>query len=141
MDEVPKTLDWVNVHFECSLHAVFVHLREVVDSDVKSLIRNNSRTPHIQSAKFDLNGVSDDKFIVIKTSEPGSGVSHGLSVVFELTNQGIAVKAGPSGKRLFIAKPTITKSGECKLQVVGEGEPLELWQVSQKALTDLFFGP
>jgi len=38
---------------------------------------------------------------------------------------------------LFEAKASLGFEGRCRYEV--EGQPLELWQVSRKALEDLFF--
>lgn len=139
MDEIPKVFDWVKARSECSLRHVFLQLAEVVDSDVKSIVRQSSREQGISRAKFTLDRVSEDKFIVVKTWND-FGAEQGESVVFELIKQGIAAKLGRAGKQLFVARPALTKTGDCKLRIEGEPEPLELWQVSQKALEDLFFG-
>jgi hypothetical protein len=133
VEDIPKTFDWVKARSECSLRHVFLMLAEVIDSDVKAA------QSHIPGAKFKINKTSDDKFIVVKSWD-ASGVDQAESVAFEATKQGIAVKDVRTGKRLFLAKPELTANGDCKLRSDDNPDALEMWQVSRKALEDLFFG-
>ena len=105
----------------------------MVDSDVKTANAIGLRDP----IKF--NRISDNKFMVIRVREPGIAE---YSVVFEMTPSGITVKAGGHETRpSFKAKPVLLRLGECQLEIEGEeSEPLELWQVSRRALENLFFG-
>lgn len=125
--EVPKSFDWVTERHKCSLVTIFTHLSEVVDSDVKSAIAKLEDGENIS-----MNCPSEGKIVVVKSFGP-LGSSQGESVVFERTANCITVKeGGPNGKQLFTAKPFLLQSGMCKLEVPGETEPLELWQVSRK---------
>jgi hypothetical protein len=132
--EVPKVFDWVAERRKCSLGTIFTHLTEVVDSDVKS-----AQAKLEDGENITMNRPADGKIVVVKSFGP-RGSSQGESVVFEVAANCIAVKkGGPNGKELFTAKPFLLQNGMCKLEVKGEPEPLELWQVSRKALEDLFF--
>jgi hypothetical protein len=128
--DIPKNFDWVKARSKCSLEEVFVNLGEVVDSDVKTTNSLSHKT-----GEFAINR-PNGKIVVVKTQQ----TSAKKSIVFELTNQGVCVKEGLGGKHLFLGKPSLIPSGDCKLQVDGEQEPLELWQFSRRALEDLFFG-
>ena len=132
--EVPKNFDWVTERHKCSLVTIFTHLSEVVDSDVKSAIAKLEDGDNIS-----MNRPSEGKIVVVKSLGP-RGSSQGDNVVFERAANCIIVKkGGTNGKQLFTAKPFLLQNGMCKLEVQGETEPLELWQVSRKALEDLFF--
>ena len=133
MEEIPKTLDWVRVRAECSLHQMFIALREVIDSDVKSIQARDQRV------QYKLMQPADGKLVVSRTRNDG-GIISGESVVFELIgDQAVRVKEGRTEQVLFSVKPTVTSTGECKFHVDGESLPLYAWQVSRKALESLFF--
>jgi len=132
--EIPKNFNWVKARSECSLLALFTHLAEVVASDIEAVksLPNSDET-------FTINR-PDNKIVVVKTWDVR--VPQARSVVFELTTMGISassVEMRGQSQQLFLAKPSFLASGECKLQIDGESEPLELWQVSRKALEGLFF--
>lgn len=136
---VPTTLDWVTERARCSPQRLFVLLAEVIDSDVKA-VRDRKPQPNVE---FTYARVNDSKVIVAKQEDWGKGiVNTTANVVFELTQTGIVVRritAGSAGseKQLFEARPALGVAGTCRLEV--NGQPLELWQVSRKALEDLFF--
>jgi hypothetical protein len=131
--DIPKSFNWVKARSECSLREVFLCLAEVIESDVKAF----NELPNVD-AKISVNRATDEKIVVVKTWKHG-GVAR--NIVFDLTDKGIAAKSGGANeKRLFLARPSLLQSGECKLEVEGISEPLELWQVSRKGLEELFFG-
>jgi hypothetical protein len=132
MENVPKTLDWVKARAECSLEHLFMLLREVVDSDVKAM--QARKADHRRD--FSLGDPNQSKFVVSKAAE---GEQPFRGVIFERASQGIRVmSATRTGfEEMFVAKPSLDVAGSCRLEV--GGQPLELWQVSRKALEDLFF--
>jgi hypothetical protein len=109
---------------------LFRLLYEVVDSDVKA-----ARIVRPDAGTFELKKLSDTKFLVSRTREAGIAVD---VVVFELLGGKIAIGHGQNST-MFMATPSLLSDGECRLEVAGEPEPLELWQISRKALEDLFF--
>jgi hypothetical protein len=131
--ETLRLFDWVKARAECSLPHLFGVLGEVVDSDVKAIQKIKP------DMKFTFSKPTATKVIVGKTWDAG-GFSSAESIVFELVDAGIAVKQGPTEKRLLIARPTLDLDGECRLAIDGERDGLELWQVSRRALEALFFG-
>jgi len=130
----PKVMEtsfnWVAARSQCSLKRVFETLAEIVDSDVKAANELPGR-----KAQFHVNG-GDKKLVVSrdKSVETATPVS---TVVFELFPAEISVRHGRDTK-LFSARPRLNDDGECMLEV--DGQALRLWQVSRKALEDLFFG-
>jgi hypothetical protein len=126
--------DWVKARSKCSLESVFQTLREVLDSDVKSVNGLNR-----VGVTFALNNSATNKLIISRERDYG-GLSGGETVVFELLPNEIRVRDGRTEKHFFSAKPVLNQEGECLLEVTGELEPQRLWQVSRKALDDLFFG-
>lgn len=129
--DIPTIFNWVKARSECSLQRIFLCLAEVIDSDVKVF----NELPSVD-ASISANRPTEEKIVVVKTWKYGGTAR---SVVFDLTDRGIAVKSGSNGKPLFLAKPFLLQSGECKLEIEGVAEPLELWQVSRKGLEELFF--
>jgi hypothetical protein len=127
-------LDWVKARSNCSLARIFQTLAEVVDSDVQSV---NSLAR--ERVSFHINTQATDKIIVTRDRE--KGVAHDIrTIVFQLTNFSITATAkGPTGEAtgMFSAVPNLDENGECLLVV--SGDPFRLWQVSRKALEELFF--
>lgn len=130
MDSIPTSFDWVAARAKCSLGAVFAALAEVIDSDVK----NANALPLRSGVSFMIERPVNRKVIVSRQDGP----DFVAGVVFELTQQGIAVRVADARQVvLFTAKPSMLADGRCLLEV--DGQSLELWQVSQKALESLFF--
>lgn len=72
-----------------------------------------------------------------------AGPIESTGVKFELRANEIAVSNIKTGMMhgatpAFSAVPRLNEDGECRLEV--QGERLQFWQVSRKALEDLFFG-
>lgn len=133
--EVPKTLDWVAERAKCSLAALFLALAELIDSDVKS-VNSLGRA----DARFSFEQPARGKLVVLRERNLG-GLHDVDSVVLELTRSAITVTAKDSrggGNALFSAVPSFNQQGECLLRV--GHDDLRLWQVSRRALEDLFFG-
>jgi hypothetical protein len=130
-----ESFDWVKTRAACSFEIVFRELTEVIDSDVKRA--NSLNRPGLV---FKVSAPADDKFIVSRTKDM-SGILDSAVIVFELTRNEIKVRqAVPNPQaELFTAKPVLTANGKCLLEISGQTEPFELWQVSRKALDDLFF--
>lgn len=130
---VPKTCDWVTRRAECSVEKLFLLLVEVVESDVK--VMHARSLPHGPS--FTTNKPTSGKLVVMKMF-PDSTIAG--NVVFERTIGGIEVrmlKRARDEQALFTAKPSLSAEGECRLEI--DYLPMELWQVSRRALEDLFF--
>jgi hypothetical protein len=115
--------NWVKARSACSLKSVFLLLAEIVDSDVKAA----NELP--EGRRFSLER-QDRKLIVIRESRESPA-----AIVFELSATEIRVREAE--KTLFVARPSLERDGKCRLEV--DGDPLELWQVSRKALEELFF--
>ncbi len=134
MESVPKTLNWVKARAECSIDHLFETLVQVIDSDVKTIQSYDSLRRYV----FQFNRVNEWKVIVSRTSPSVERASR--SVVFERGASEIAATAyNARGERneLFTARPSFDAAGACRLEI--RNQPLELWQVSRKALEDLFF--
>lgn len=132
MRETPKTFDWVKARSSCSLRAVFEVLSQVIASDVESA--NGLDRPGVS---FALTNPAEDKVMVARTRVSG-GVAE--SVLFELRANEIVATLPHRGKTLFYAKPVLDVTGECLLQIEGDHELKHPWQVSRRALDELFFG-
>ena len=124
--------NWVAARQSCSLAQVFQTLKEVLDSDVKA-----AQGLGILGAEFKINTDATNKIIVGRSQNCGVAVT-GNAVVFELTPTEIRVKDSRTEQHLFSARPSLVIVGECLLEI--DGQPYQLWQVSRKALEDLFFG-
>jgi hypothetical protein len=122
-----KSVDWVRARAKCSLQAVFALLRESVDSDIKTFNEvQPADNPVVLNSQR-------GKMIVARMGPTGIGEN----IVFELERSHITVRRGLEAV-LFTAKPRLDDNGDCILDV--NDQPLQLWQVSRKALEDFFFG-
>lgn len=129
----PETFDWVRARAACSLERIFLVLSETAAGDVRAA---NELRP--SRARFEHKSL-DRKFLVIRQEDAG-GVTQAASVVFELQENGIAVRRitpARAPEPIFTAKPSLTPEGECLLEV--GRQQLRPWQVSRLALEDLFF--
>jgi len=134
MRDTPKTFDWVKARSSCSVKAVFDVLSQVIASDVKSA--NDLNRPGVS---FALTNPSEEMVMVARTSD-ATGAAESASVLFERRANEIVATAPHRGKTLFYAKPILNGTGECLLQIEGDHELKHPWQVSRRALDDLFFG-
>lgn len=135
MDKVPEVFDWVTARGNCSVAQMFVLLAERIESDVKAMQAHLADSRQVLT----FNRVADDKVIVSKQIKEGGFVFDPRNVSFERSQSGISVfTAGKDGKRaLFDANVSLGPEGRCRYEV-GD-QPLELWQVSRRALEGLFF--
>jgi hypothetical protein len=128
--------NWVHARANCSLEGVFHILSEIVDSDVKQ-----ANALRRQGVKFSLNTEATSKIMVIRDRDLG-GTKETTGVIFELLPDTISVTRKKHGAltedSLFSAVPSLNEDGECLMEV--KGKPLKLWQMSRKALENLFFG-
>jgi hypothetical protein len=114
--------------FSCSLQAIFEALAEVIKTDAEAaskLLGPDRRFKVTRQTR---------KIIVVRAEHDDEGAD---SIVLELSSTGITAKKGRSGDVLFDAKPVLNEEGECVLEV--NDRSLRLWQVSRKALENLFF--
>jgi hypothetical protein len=121
-----EEVNWVKARSECSLKRTFQTLSEVVDSDVKT-----ANGLGLQAVGF--HAAFQHNRIIVRREENDDELR---SVVFELSSAAIFVREGQS-KEMFSAKPRLSETGECLLEV--DGQLYKLWQISQRALEDLFF--
>lgn len=130
------SFNWVHARSECSLSVVFIVLAEVIDSDVKAATALNR-----PGATFKLRRDASDKLVVTR-ERILQGATLNSTVIFELLADRIRVsrmkERNSEPAPFFTAAPNLNRDGECLLDV--DGEPNQLWQVSRKALEDLFFG-
>jgi hypothetical protein len=125
--------DWVTARAECSVEHVFMLLAEVIDSDVKTIQARGDRR-----GNFKVSRPTPTKIIVVRTAEFSDSVV-AESVVFERTIAAIDVRRGNASgsQQWFSAMPSVNDEGDCRLHV--DGIQLEPWQVSRRALEQLFF--
>jgi len=119
--------DWVTARFGCSSSNAFQTLAEMVKVEVSTA--NELLSPE----RVFLVNVHPKEIIVVRT-HPKERVA---TIVFEFSSTDISVRSGD--KQPFLrAVPSLHADGECMFEV--EGHSLKLWQVSRKALEQLFFG-
>jgi hypothetical protein len=126
--------DWVTARSECSIIRFFDLLRERVDSDVRKVSGLNK--PGIVF-RFDAD-IAPEKFMVSRERDLG-GFKEQLSIVFERHEGKISARrrAAQINEILFDGIPTMNEEGECVFVI--DKVPMRIWQVSPKALEELFF--
>lgn len=137
MEQIPETFDWVTARAKCSAEQMFILLVERIESDV-TLMRDR-----LDKARYvvTLNKVAADKVIVAKQYTEGGRAYGGRNVMLKRTHSGITVDRLTAHETepqpLFEASVFLGPEGRCRYEV--SGQALELWQISRKALEDLFF--
>lgn len=133
---VPESFDWVAARFECSLPNLFKRLELMIKSDVdtvNALEGNAARmTGGLRTRGFSV--INNGNRFSVNRIDRDAPTLH--SVDFELTPLAISVTG--ETKAPFVATMRLNLQGRCVL-VVDDTE-LELWQVRQMALENLFFG-
>jgi hypothetical protein len=128
------SFDWVTARSKCSLRGAFQILTEVVETNVERANALPDSNYSFESKRL------DQRLVVTATLESMLGQGY-ATVVFHLRDSEIAVTRSlhPTARSelAFSAKPCFTAEGDCVLEV--DGVPLQLWQVSRKALEPLFF--
>lgn len=130
------SFNWVKARDRCCYREVFEALGQQVERDVAAAneLRRSTLTFRLTQ--------QGNSFAAVRVRDLG-GIQEAHSVSFELAAQQIEVsRRSPAGKQtpLFAARPLLTEEGVCKIEIVGNAAPpLELWQVSRRALEDLFF--
>jgi hypothetical protein len=132
-ETAPKTLNWVRARAECSIDHLFSVLMAVVEADVH-VAQERSHS----SISFEFQHITEHSFMVTR-KRVLSGILESEGVLF--TRLPAAIKAQHRTPQqqtdLFTASPHMTAAGDCKFEV--ERNVLEPWQVSQRALDQLFF--
>jgi hypothetical protein len=133
MEPTPK-FDWVKARADCSLEEAFRFLVERLQFDVNSMNSRPNATTKFKCAKKE-----EDRWFVSKAWDLDGRTDFADGVAFKLLGDGIRASrvVPPTEEPLFLATPALTTAGECKLHI--DGQPLELWEVSRKALDSLLF--
>ena len=137
--KVPETFEWVPARAKCSAEQMFTLLGARIESDAVAMKEQLKNTNYQVGFKK----VAADSFVVSKQYLESGFSFKGRNVLVKRTATGIAVDAldiqkESSPRPLFEASVSLGLDGICRYEF--DGQPLELWQVSKKALEDLFFG-
>ena len=138
MKEVPNVFNWVKARSECSLQRLFDDLIKVVKSDIQSFNEYSEHKGWSRRVKFNQVCVRqfdvEVKLVVVGQSKDKSFAC----LMVSLNGSSIEFFRGSIDNMIFSARPFLLDTGECLLEV--DDKPYRLWQVSQKAFEDLFFG-
>ncbi len=130
--EIPKELDWVAARAACSVDALFESLAQIIESDVSAIRKVDARSIYrFRHPATSLN--------VSVTRETDQAVFV-RAVILTRDRRSITVTTRMPGDEfhpLFVAMPRLDETGACRLEI--DGNPMELWQVSRRALEELFF--
>jgi hypothetical protein len=132
--EIPKAYNWVKARSACSVDQLFLLLAQTIKADVEAA---NALTPNHQNFKYAT--PTTDRIVVVRPVNGGQYTAG--AIVFRRTVtaiEAIDMPKDPSTEQvMFSGIPSLDVGGECRLEV--EGEPLELWQFSRRALEPFFF--
>ena len=141
MSTAPKELNWVAGFANCSIQSLFQDLARLTENDVA----NANEVARQQAPSLTFFHRRNGPEIIVTRRKVGSPDA---AVAFELSNQSINVKGKKPGvsDHLFALVPAFTEDGECLVRIVDiggddDGRQLRLWQVTRKALEELFFRP
>lgn len=121
-------MNWVKARATCTLRTVFKTMHERVEADVAEF------NEHGNGDVFKVVDEAPDYFFV---SLPGDHLRPPAAVKFQRTAQCIHVQSERTDVDFYVKLQWDDSTETCNLTV--DGEPLELWQISKKALSRLFF--
>ena len=132
-----KPPNWVRGRADCRLDMKFQALVQIVERDVKEFNSLTSDKRHKRS--FLIASNDEGPYPIVRVEEFNfDGPGDLPSVSFTMSDVAIRVNGG--GVQ-FYAKPAWDfKSSECRLHIDGGHIPYEAWEISQQALSNLFFG-
>ena len=125
--------NWVNERARCTLSSKFAELLDTVKFDVEEVNRTPSPRRHGQLFKVECK--SDSCTLVRRFRENSSNETSG-NVTFEIKEREIHIHL-PERVTFQIMPKWNEESLSCDLLL--DEKPMDLWQISQKALGGFFF--
>jgi hypothetical protein len=130
-DRRPPDFDWVTARHDCSIAAVFAALLHYAERDIKTFtaLRPGARSPRFEKED------GDTAFSVIRVASPfGGSMSRATFVRYD-----DHIEVESTGFPLRRLTMTLDDSGDCRVQVNGEGPQLDKWQVLRLILEPILF--
>ena len=125
-----EDVDWVNRRFKCDGKSIFECLRNRAKIDVARM--NSAR----KSDLFFVNGDHPETFVA-SVNKPDPDKCARFSLDGETISIDVAM-GGSSIDSMRVSHQWDAETASCNLQV--DGKTIELWKISQRALSPLFFG-
>ena len=130
-----EPLNWVRRRGQCTIRGVFGCLAEQVKRDLRE--RQSLPPPHPRT-RYSFNDIGADKFSVVLEYGRDDRWNAERATDFRLSKDFICISTQHDDS--FCVFPQWNHAtATCELYV--DNERYDLWQVSQKALYDLFFPP
>jgi hypothetical protein len=142
----PEELDWVSARIECSASKVFQQLKSRAKLDVEKRnerLTNDEKQRRVRFSFFeepaDIREQADNYFSVSRVETVRAMEKRKDVQFFQRDETTIAVTSQDQQQTFldFVAIPTLTITGDCRLTV--NDEELTQWQFLRTALEDLFF--
>ena len=132
-----KPPNWVRGRADCRLDMKFQELMQIVERDVGEF--NSLPSYQRSNRSFRIASYDEGSYPIVRVEEANFDGSENLpSVSFNLSDAAIRVNGG--GVQ-FYAKPVWNpESSACRLHIDGGDTPYKAWEISQYALSTLFFG-
>ena len=134
-------MDWVNGIASCRIERALEQLVEQVKKDVDranelELTKNPGWAFEAKDVRY--GGVQVVcKYRGMDTEVAVFGMQHDPDVGIEILTRPLHSRGNESPDRVVVSQEWNAKDGTCGLFV--DGEPVELWQISQRALARFFF--
>ena len=133
--------NWVAERAKCNLETTFEALCQIVKRDVDEMNKLSVKRRGGHAFRFDECAQGTEPFMRVRRfpeGDPDSESAHWIT--FRLTINAIIVEPmiAPQKTRYEVVPRWNEKAGSCEL-FIGD-DVFEVWQVSQRALSPLFFG-
>ena len=132
-----KPANWVRGRADCRLGMKFQALVQILERDVEEF--NGLPADQRRKRSFRIVSNGEGTHPIVRVEEATfDGPDNRPSVSFTVSDVAIRVNGG--GVQFYVKPVWNSESRACRLHIDGIDTPYEAWEISQQALTNLFFG-
>ena len=126
--------NWVRGRADCRLDLIFEALKQIIERDIAEFNKLESRKR--EGRKFELHVNDEGTMPILRVEQMGD--PSGPSLGIEMSTVAIRINGG--GLQIFLKPLWSEASSKCQLYINGKEGPYEVWEISQRALSGMFFG-
>ena len=126
--------NWVRGRADCRLDLIFEALKQIIERDIAEF--NKLESMKREGRKFELHANDEGTKPILRVGQMGD--SSGPSLGIEMSRVAIRINGG--GQQFFVKPRWSESSSKCQLYINSEDRPYEVWEISQRALSGMFFG-